>query len=114
MTDKNKKSSFRKAPIQKSSDEHKQAITQAASEITKRTNLTIGLKQHMAIKLLSDCLMREDNRKISMDKLYSEAVEHLLVIYFSEGEGRYIMENNEKYKIFKEFLEREGLGEVKE
>ena len=37
-----------------------------------------------------------------------------LSTYFAEGEGRYMMENNEKYQIFKEFLEREGLGEIKE
>ena len=114
MTNKNEKRVFGKAPIQKSTDGHKQAIEQAASEVTKRTNLTIGLKPHMAIKLLSDCLARENGRKVSMDKLYSEAVELLLVKYFSEGEGRYMMENNEKYQIFKTFLEQEGLGTIKE
>ena len=109
-----KKSAFNKPTIKTSSNDHKQAIEDAGQEITKRTNLTIGLKPHMAIKLLSDCLMREDGRKITMDKIYSEAVELLLVKYFSEGEGRYMMENGEKYKVFKAFLEQEGLGTIKE
>lgn len=114
MTRSTKAKAFGKVPLKSGSDEHQQATIAATSEITKRTNLTIGLKQHMAIKLLSDCLMKDGNRKMTMDKLYSEAVEHLLVKYFAEGEGRYMMENNEKYQIFKEFLEREGLGEIKE
>lgn len=112
MTD--KKKAFSVAPIKTGSQEHQESTQEAASEITKRTNLTIGIKKHMAVKLLTDCLMREEGRKVTMDKIYSEAVEYLLVKYFTDGEGRYIMENNEKYQIFKEFLEREGLGAIKE
>lgn len=114
MTNSNRKNAFSKSPLKSSSDEHQQATQQAASEITKRTNLTIGLKQHMAVKLLTDCLLKENGRKITMDKIYSEAVEDLLIKYFAEGQGRYMMENNEKYQIFKDFLEREGLGTIKE
>jgi hypothetical protein len=114
MTKKDTKRGFGHAPIKTNSDEHKKATEQAASEKTKRTNLTIGLKSHMALKLLTECLNREDGRKVTMDKLYSEAIADLLVKYNEDGEGKYIMLNNEDYSIFKEFIERESLGTIKE